>query len=39
VDKLKFSQFVDTIEFISLETTDRNLIAEVRRIIYGDEKY
>ena len=39
VDKLKFSQFVDTIEFIPLETTDRNLIAEVRRIIYDDEKY
>ena len=39
VDKLKFSQFVDTIEFIPLETTDENLIGEIQRIIYDDEKY
>ena len=39
VDKLKFSQFVDTIEFIPLETTDRNLIGEIQRVIYDDEKY
>ena len=39
VDKLKFSQFVDTIEFIPLETTNRNLIGEIQRVIYDDEKY
>ena len=39
VDKLKFSQFVDTIEFIPLETTGNNLIGGVQRIIYDDEKY
>lgn len=39
VNELKFSQFVDTIEFIPLETTNENLIGEVNRIIYDDEKY
>ena len=39
VSELKFSQFVDTIEFIPLETTNENLIGEVNRIIYDDEKY
>ena len=39
VDKLKFSQFVDTIEFISLETTDESLISDVNRIVYADSLY
>jgi hypothetical protein len=39
VDKLKFSQFVDTIEFIPLETTDESLISDVNRIVYADSLY
>lgn len=36
---LKLSSFVDTIEFIPLETNERNLIGEVNRIIYKKGKY
>ena len=36
---LNFSSFVDTIEFIPLETNEENLIGKVNRIIYKNEKY
>jgi len=36
---LNFSSFVDTIEFIPLETNDENLIGDVERIIYRNGKY
>jgi len=36
---LNFSSFVDTIEFIPLETNNENLIGEVDRIIYRNRKY
>jgi hypothetical protein len=36
---LNLSSFVDTIEFIPLETNDENLIGEVDRIIYRNGKY
>lgn len=37
--KLFMSSFVDTIEFIPLETTSENLIGEINRVIYRDGKY
>jgi len=36
---LSFSSFVDTIEFIPLETNEENLIGDVERIIYRNGKY
>lgn len=36
---LKFSSFVDTIEFISLETNEKNLIGEVNRIICKEGRF
>ena len=36
---LNLSSFVDTIEFIPLETNDENLIGDVERIIYRNGKY
>jgi len=36
---LNLSSFVDTIEFIPLETNNENLIGEVDRIIYRNGKY
>jgi len=36
---LNFSSFVDTIEFIPLETNDENLIGKVNRIFYRNGKY
>ncbi len=36
---LNFSSFVDTIEFIPLETNEENLIGKVNRIIYKNGKY
>jgi hypothetical protein len=36
---LNFSSFVDTVEFIPLETNNENLIGEVDRIIYRNGKY
>jgi len=36
---LNFSSFVDTIEFIPLETNEENLVGEVTRIIYRNRKY
>jgi hypothetical protein len=36
---LKLSDFADSIEIIPLETTDQNLIAEIRRIIVHNERY
>ena len=38
-DKLPLSTFVDTIELIPLETTDENLIGEITRLVYKDDKY
>lgn len=38
-EKIPFSSFVDTIEIIPLETTDENMIGEITRIIFSDEKY
>lgn len=37
--RLFMSSFVDTIEFIPLETTDENLIGEITRVVYRDGKY
>lgn len=39
VRELPFSSFVDTIELIPLETTEKNLIGEVNRIVFDDNKY
>lgn len=39
VKELPFSSFVDTIELIPLETTEKNLIGEVNRIVFDDNKY
>ena len=39
VKELPFSSFVDTIELIPLETTEKNLIWEVNRIVFDDNKY
>ena len=36
---LNLSSFVDTIEFIPLETNDENLIGSIERILYWNEKY
>ena len=36
---LNLSSFVDTIEFIPLETNDENLIGKVNRIFYRNGKY
>lgn len=38
-DKLPLSTFVDTIELIPFETTDENLIGEITRLVYKDDKY
>lgn len=38
-EKLPFSFFVDTIELIPLETNDENMIGEITRLIFYDDKY
>lgn len=38
-DKLEFSSFIDTIQFIPLETTADNLIGEINRVIFSNGKY
>lgn len=37
--RIKLSEFVDSIELIPLETRSNNLIGEVNKIIYHDNKY
>lgn len=39
VKELSFSFFVDTIELIPLETTEKNLIGEITRAIFNEGKY
>ena len=38
-EKLPFSFFVDTMELIPLETNDENMIGEITRLIFYDDKY
>lgn len=36
---IKLSEFVESIDVVSLETTEDNLIGEVGRIVFIDNKY
>ena len=38
-EKLPYSSFVDTIELIPLETTEKSLIGEITRVVFDDNKY